>query len=195
MFETRSALAAYAGSRGEPAAVSGPQLRIAEIRGWHLAHLTAWRATRGEFTGCLAAAFGTGLPEPLYRGITHGTTRIVRLTRDQYWWVGTAAAGLAQLRSAVPAAYGALTDLTDARVRLGVSGSAARELLAAGVALDLHPAAFVIGQSAQTGLHHTGIFLERVAADAYELFIPRTFAATIWEFLVDAALPHGVKPE
>jgi heterotetrameric sarcosine oxidase gamma subunit len=98
------------------------------------------------------------------------------------------------LRSTLPGTCGALTELTDARVRLGVSGSGARELLSAGIALDLHPAVFIVGQGAQTGLHHTGIFLERVAEDGYELYVPRTFAATIWEFLVDAALPHGVKP-
>jgi sarcosine oxidase subunit gamma len=194
MFESRSALAAYAGAGRKPAAVEGPQLRIAEIRGWQLAQLTAWRAAREEFTRRLAAAFGAAPPEQLCHGITHGAVHLVRLTRDQYWWVSAEAAGMEPLRSTLPGTCGALTELTDARVRLGVSGSGARELLSAGIALDLHPAVFIVGQGAQTGLHHTGIFLERVAEDGYELYVPRTFAATIWEFLVDAALPHGVKP-
>jgi len=194
MFEYRSALAGWARADGGPAAVSGPQLRIAEIRDWRLAQLTAWRGAREEFTRSVAAAFGGALPESLCRGTTLGGSRLIRLTRDQYWWIDAHDAGFERLRSGFDPACGAFTDLSDARVRLAISGSAARELLAAGIALDLHPDVFAIGQSAQTGLHHTGVLLERVAADAYELFVPRTFAATIWEFLVDAALPHGVKP-
>ena len=122
MFESRSALAAYAAPGGKPAAVAGPQLRIVELQGWQLAQLTAWRAAREEFAGRLGSAFGAAPPEPLYRGITHGETRLVRLTHDQYWWVSTQDAGMARLREAIPCSCGALTELTDAQARyIGVS--------------------------------------------------------------------------
>ena len=193
MFEPRSALAAYARD-GAPAMVIGPQLCISEVRGWHLAHLTAWRATREEFTHRLGDAFGSPPPEALYQGLSRGSARLIRLTSEQYWWVDTDPAALGRVHSALPPTCGAFTELTDARVRLSISGGSARDLLGAGIAIDLHPAMFPIGASAQTGLHHTGVLLERSAEDVFELFIPRTFAATIWEVLVDAALPHGVKP-
>ena len=194
MFEPRSALAAFAPPGGGPALAGEADLQLAELRGWQLAQLTAWRSSRDAFRWLLGEQLQAAPPEPLYRGVSHGPSRLVRLTPDQYWWVTNDGAALERLQAALTPALGAFTALTDARVRIAVSGPAARELLAAGIALDLHPAVFVVGQSAQTGLHHTGVFLERVAADSYELFVPRTFAATIWEFLLDAALPFGVKP-
>ncbi len=195
MFESRSALAAYAADRRPGAAGDGAPLRLTEIRGWHLAHLTAFRAHGGEFRQCLARAFGLDPPEELYHGTTHGTVRVVRLTRDQYWWLAADDPGLRRLGRELPPSIGALTTLSAARVRLRIEGHAARDVLARGIAIDLHPDLFAVGRSAQTGLHHSGIFLERVAADSYELFVPRTFAASIWEWLIDAALPYGVSPE
>jgi sarcosine oxidase subunit gamma len=194
MSDLRSALASYAVVAGQPAAASGPQLQITEIRGWQLAHLTSWRNSRAAFRWTLGEQLQAPPPEALCRGVTQGPSRLVRLTPDQYWWVTGDAAAFQRLQSAVTPALGAFTALSDARVRIGLTGSAALELLSGVIALDLHPAAFVVGQSAQTGLHHTGVLLERVAEESYELFIPRTFAATIWEFLLDAALPLGVKP-
>ncbi|MFI4889312.1 MAG: sarcosine oxidase subunit gamma [Steroidobacterales bacterium] len=192
MFEARSALARFNEARD---GAGGAQLRLAEVRGWHLAHLTAFSAHSGEFTRCLALAFGADPPADLYRGITHGNARLVRLTRDQYWWIAGDDTGLRRLAQELPPSAGAVTTLSAARVRLRVEGPAARDMLAKGIAIDLHPAVFAVGHSAQTGLHHNGIFVERVAADAYELFVPRTFAASIWEWLMDAALPYGVTRE
>ena len=81
--------------------------------------------------------------------------------------------------------------LSHSRVRIAIEGPSVRNVLAKGIAVDLHPSAFPIGRFAQTGLHHTGIFLERCGEERYELFLPRTFAASIWDWLVDAALPLG----
>jgi len=86
---------------------------------------------------------------------------------------------------------GTVTLLSASRVRIRITGSAAREVLAKGMALDLHPAVFEVGRSAQSGLHHTGIFLERVGEDDYEIYVPRTYAEWIWDWLIDAVLPWG----
>ena len=56
---------------------------------------------------------------------------------------------------------------------------------------DLHPSVFRVGDFAQTALHHTGILLERCAESRYELFASRTYSASIWEWIIDAALPFG----
>jgi heterotetrameric sarcosine oxidase gamma subunit len=165
---------------------------MTEMRGWHLAHLTAFSQRREEFWQCLADSFGAGPPTSLYRGITQGGTRLVRLSRDQYWWIATEESALRRFSAQLSPAAGALTCLSAARVRLRVAGAAARDVLARGIAIDLHPAQFGVGHSAQTGLHHTGVFLERTGADAYELFVPRTFAASIREWLMDASLSFGV---
>jgi sarcosine oxidase subunit gamma len=165
---------------------------MTEMRGWQLAHITAFGSRREEFRQCLAEAFGMDPPDPLYRGITQGDSRLVRLSRDQYWWIATGDSALRSFIAKLSPDAGAVTILSAGRVRLRVAGPEARDVLACGIAIDLHPAKFAVGQSAQTGLHHTGIFLERVAVDTYELFVQRTFAASIREWLLDASLAHGV---
>ncbi len=163
-----------------------------ELRGWHLAHLTAFTAHREQFGRCLADSFGADPPAELYHGITQGASRLVRLTRDQYWWIAADDLNLSGFAELLPPAAGAITRLSAGRVRLRLAGSDTREVLAKGIAIDLHPRQFAVGQSAQTGLHHTGVFLERVAADAYELFVQRTFATSVIEWLKDASLAYGV---
>lgn len=192
MFKARSALASY-----QQATDTDPTapVRLREIKGWHLAHLTACRAQLHQFRQHLAMAFGAEPPTVLYRGLDHDRSHLVRLTREQYWWIDSTDTGLQRFAAQLPSSAGAVTMLSDGRVRLRLEGPAARRVLEHGIAIDLHPDAFVVGRSAQTGLHHTSVFIERVAADAYELFVPRTFAATIWEYLVDAALPYGAKRE
>ncbi len=165
---------------------------MTELRGWHLAHLTAFSAQREQFGRCLADCFGADPPDPLYRGFSQGGSRLVRLTRDQYWWIAAEDTDLGRFAAQLPGTAGAITRLSAGRMRLLLTGSDAREVLAKGIAIDLHPSQFAVGQSAQTGLHHTGVFLERVGADAYELFIQRTFAASIIEWLKDASLAYGV---
>jgi heterotetrameric sarcosine oxidase gamma subunit len=163
-----------------------------EIRGWHLAHLTAFSPRQEEFRQCLAQAFGIDPPATLYRGVTHGASRLVRLTADQYWWIAADETAMHRFAAQLAPETGALTSLSASRVRLCVEGAHARELLAKGIAIDLHPAHFAVGQSAQTGLHHTGIFLERIGPETYELFVQRTFATSIKEWLTDASFSFGV---
>jgi heterotetrameric sarcosine oxidase gamma subunit len=165
---------------------------FSEVRGWHLSHLTAFTLQHGEFRQSLAQAFGTEPPTALYRGVTHGGSRLVRLSADQYWWIGTEDTAMRRFAAQLAPEAGALTSLSAARVRLRIEGVQARDLLAKGIAIDLHPSQFAVGQSAQTGLHHTGVFLERTAADTYELFVQRTFATSIKEWLTDASLSYGV---
>ena len=165
---------------------------FSEIHDWHLAHLTAFTLQQGEFRQSLAQAFGTEPPTALYRGITHGSSRLVRLTADQYWWIAAEDTAMRRFAAQLAPEVGALTSLSAGRVRLRIEGAQARDLLAKGIAIDLHPSQFAVGHSAQTGLHHTGVFLERTAADTYELFVPRTFAPSIKEWLTDASLSYGV---
>jgi sarcosine oxidase subunit gamma len=59
------------------------------------------------------------------------------------------------------------------------------------VALDLDLTQFPAGHFAQTGFHHTGVLLDRRGRERFELYVLGTFAASIWDVLIDTALPHG----
>ena len=85
----------------------------------------------------------------------------------------------------------AITNVTDGLCALQLAGSAVRQVLAKGCAIDLHPRAFGPGDCVQTLLSHATITL--VATDDNEfLMICRTsFAPYVMDWLQDAALEYG----
>jgi methylglutamate dehydrogenase subunit D len=191
VFEWHSALAEPLKAGGRDGARGGRRLRLTEVRGWHLAQLAVFPDHHGEFEERVRACSGALLPVELYRGASYGDSHLVRIAQHQYWWIAAGSASMARLARELPASAGTVTMLSAGRVRIRIMGPAARDVLAKGISLDLHPAAFPVGRSAQTGLHHTGVFLERVGDDCYEIYVPRTYAASIWEWLIDAAWPFG----
>jgi heterotetrameric sarcosine oxidase gamma subunit len=191
MAERCSALARSLEAGGRDGARGGRRLQLTEVRGWQLAHLGVFPGHHDECQDRIRACSGMDLPVEPCRGITHGDSRLYRIARDQYWWVAATGASIGRLSRELPPSAGTLTVLSASRVRLRVAGPAARELLAKGIALDLHPMVFPEGHSVQTGLHHTHVLLERVGDDRYEMYVQRTYAVSIWEWLIDAALPFG----
>jgi len=191
MFDTHSALAGILKAGGRDGARGGRRLRLTEVRGGHLAQVAVFPNHEGEFKECVRACSGVLPPVELYRGVTHGDSRLIRITQRQYWWISSSGASMLRLARELSSSTGTVTLLSASRVRIRITGSAAREVLAKGMALDLHPAVFEVGRSAQSGLHHTGIFLERVGEDDYEIYVPRTYAEWIWDWLIDAVLPWG----
>jgi sarcosine oxidase subunit gamma len=128
-----------------------------------------------------AAALGTALP----------TGRVAAVPGGRLIWAGFRAwllqgpdpgEELAEL--AAVAAQG------DAWCGLGLSGPAARDVLARLVPLDLDPAAFPVGAAARSLLRHTPLLLV-AEAQGFELLVPRSYARTAVREL-DAAM-RGVE--
>lgn len=80
---------------------------------------------------------------------------------------------------------------------LELSGPYAREVLAGGTALDLHPRAFTAGRVARTRLARIGVVLHQtadhpVSGPVYRLHVERPWAGYLWSWLADAALDYPV---
>lgn len=194
MFDRRSALVERLAAGGRDGATGHRGLRISEIRGWQLAQLAVFDERRSEFTESLRPLLGE-LPSAVGTRVLAARAKILRTAFDQYWVIATDAQFMSDLALAVPPAAGAVTALSHSRVRLAIEGHVAREVLARGIAVDLHPTAFDVGHFAQTGLHHTGVMIERSGENRYEFYALRTFAESIWDWLIDAALPFGYDVE
>jgi len=93
---------------------------------------------------------------------------------------------------AVPAGEGTALDLSHARTRIRVEGPETAALMARLVPLDLRETAFPDGRVAATGLHHVGVTLMR-REGGIELLVPRTFALSLWEHLLEVAAQFGVE--
>lgn len=76
-----------------------------------------------------------------------------------------------------------LTDLSHARVRIGVEGVDAEDLLATGIGIDPREATFPVGASASMLFEHLSIHLTRTGGQAFEIVVARSFATSLWDAL------------
>ena len=83
-----------------------------------------------------------------------------------------------------------ILDLSHSRTRIRVSGESATELINRFLPLDFREHVFPIGQVASTSFHHVGITLWRTN-QGYEIFLPRGFALSLWELLIEGASQFG----
>jgi len=110
---------------------------------------------------------------------------------------GSEAALGRRLADAVAPHGGTVTDVTESRTTLVVTGPRARDALAKGCPLDLHPRAFASGACAQSLVARVGAILHRTDAETdeharFELHVLRSYADYLWRFLEDAGQEYGV---
>lgn len=192
MLERKSALVGALQSGGRNGATGQRRLRIGETRGWNLLQVAAFSATLEELEQAARPLLGGDLPTRLGKAISVNGRRLLKTGPEQFWIITRASEDLTTaFQAAVTQDIGTVTPLSHSRTCIFVEGLSARELLATGIALDLHPDAFQLDSFALTGLHHTPIMIHRSGDNRYELYVMRTFALWAWEWLTDAALPYG----
>jgi sarcosine oxidase subunit gamma len=81
----------------------------------------------------------------------------------------------------------AITDQSDGRVVIRVSGPHTRDVLAKLVPIDLHPSAFAADATALTLAGHIGVQIWQTDTGDFALACFRSFAGALYESLADAA--------
>jgi sarcosine oxidase, subunit gamma len=104
------------------------------------------------------------------------------------------------LREALADIHAAITDVTDGRVAFRVAGPSARDVLARGCPLDLHPRAFAFGSCAQSLLAKAAVLIHLLEDDpergpSFDVYVARSFAHYLWLWLEDAGREYGVQIE
>jgi sarcosine oxidase subunit gamma len=102
------------------------------------------------------------------------------------------------LREALVDVHCAITEVSDARVALRVAGPSARDVLAKGCPLDLHPRAFPLGGCAQSLLAKAAVLIHllddgRERGPSFDVHVARSFAHYLWMWLEDAGREYGVQ--
>ncbi|MFF5208866.1 sarcosine oxidase subunit gamma [Streptosporangium sp. NPDC000396] len=170
--------------------VSSDDLRIAEVP--FLAQVNLRVDAKGRAAGDIGLALGAPLPtEP---GTCVSTDVDVLWLGPDEWLVigeaGTERALEARLREAAGTEHVAVTDVSAQRTALLVAGPRARDLLAHGCALDLHPRQFGPGRSAQTMLARAQVVLVARDGDEFLVLVRSSFAGYLAEWLADAAAEY-----
>jgi sarcosine oxidase subunit gamma len=79
----------------------------------------------------------------------------------------------------------AIAEQSDGRALLQISGPNVRAILAKCVAVDLHPAEFAEGHSANMLCCHVSANVSRTGPDIFEILVPRSFAAYLFDELLE----------
>jgi sarcosine oxidase subunit gamma len=175
------------------AAAPAPTTASVSLRETPLRGLVNLRLDPSNATARAAAEAALGLALPAQPNhATDGTGRsALWLGPDEYLVVTEAGgeAGLAEtLRQALHGHHAAVTDVSDGRTTIEIAGRHARDVLAKGCGLDLHPRVFGPGRCAQTGLAKARIILRQTGpAPVFEIFVERSHAEYLWLWLKDAA--------
>jgi heterotetrameric sarcosine oxidase gamma subunit len=97
------------------------------------------------------------------------------------------AAPLADELAALCGEAAAVVDLGHARTALRFEGEGTRDLLAKGTSIDLRPAHFASGACALTALGKIGVVLHAVAPATIDVYMARSYAQALGEWLRHAA--------
>jgi len=143
---------------------------------------------------CMSNDFGSTVPAHTGRTVQTELGLLMRTGPEEFVLVGDDATDrTALLRTSIGADTGAVTDLSQARCRIRITGAQCRSTLGKLFALDLRESTFPIGDVALTGTHHVPSMLHRLGADAFDLYVFSTYAHDQLGTVLDAALEYGVE--
>ena len=139
------------------------------------------------FRAAVTAALGLELPIQPCSSATDSVRRLVWAGPDEWFLIGPRdphASTEAQLRTALQGMHHAVTDVSGGYMVLGIQGAAARDVLAQGCPLDLHPRVFRPGCSAGSLFFKASIWLWQTDdMPIYEVLVRRSFMGYVWLML------------
>lgn len=193
----RSALAGLAksGRHGKPDGAPGVRARLL----WPLS-LALVMPKPGAAAECLtrlASVYGAALARvPPRRAVRGDGLDLAWAGPDRYLASTAADLDIEAKLQAICGDSAAVIDQSDGRFVLRLTGPRLRDTLAKGVAIDLHPRAFVVGETALAQLAHMHVQLMLLDdAPTFDLVGPRTAAGDVWDWLVASAAAFGLEME
>ena len=139
-----------------------------------------------EVVGCDLPTGATGANTVLRNG--HRQRSILWLGPDEWLIVGEEGLEVgAELAKAFSDRHVSVLDVSANRVIIELSGPGAREVLAKGCSLDLHPREFATDQCAQTLFAQVQIILEKTTdAPTFRIYVRPSFSRYLADWLLNA---------
>ena len=189
ILKTESPLAEFWRKRRSKTNSANPGLRFREYA--FLEHLNL----RGDpndpsLQAAIQSALNLSLPKAANTASVSEEVTILWLGPDE-WLVVTPEGGeemvAAALRRAVSEGFAGVVELGSGQTVIEIAGPRAREVIAKGCPLDLHPRMFGPGSCAQSRLARALVTIAQVdGTPTFELIVRRSFADYVWRFLTDA---------
>ena len=170
--------------QGETVGVS-----LTEVSDFRLTQIAAWpeslhlvEAEIARFADCDAAP-GPGRA-------TTGTSGTLLRVEPLKWWLINGSDADGDPAPKIASSEGAVLDLSSSRTWVRLTGPRATFLLNHFLPINLSDTAFPEGSVAATAFHHVGVTLWRDDR-GHNLLLPRSFAASLWELLVESSAQYG----
>ena len=182
-----------------PAIPAGPveaagKVKLAPRTGLTLLHVAARRGKTGALVEAVRAVYA--VEPPLKPRLAEGRNVAFAWAGPDQWLAIAEERGAPVLERELKAATSGLASIanqSDGRTVIAVSGPLARDLLSKHLPIDLHSRAFKPGDVALTYASHVGVILWQTdAAPTFELACTRSFADTLWRWLVQAGAEYGL---
>jgi len=189
----RAALAGVAvpGRFGRPS--GEPGLRIAERTNFGLATLAVRRGHGAALRSAVETAYGIALPTG--STVAEGSTLAIIGTGPGQWLAVSGAlvgGALADDLERQLAGLASVVDQSDGRAVIRISGAAARDVLAKGLPIDLHPSVFGPGSAATSIIALMGVTLWQTNdVPTYDIAVFRSLAGSFFGWLTSSAAEFG----
>jgi heterotetrameric sarcosine oxidase gamma subunit len=172
-----------------------PGVIISERVNLGLATLAARKGKAGDLAAAVRSAYGAVLPSG--STVDDSPTASFIGTAPGQWFVVSERLPNGALAEDLQARLGALasiTDQSDGRGVIRVSGPRARAALAKGVPVDLHPSVFRPGSAATTVISLIGAQIWQVDdVPTYDIAVFRGYAGSFWHWLTASAAEFGYR--
>ena len=198
MLEAVSPLRGHSAARVVQRGADEPPVILAERDLVSLVQVAAWPDTAEQVTDTVASLLRCAPPQGPAGSSGDAEGAILALAPGRLLAESRDPRLAQRLAEQIGPELGAVTDLSHARIAIRVSGTKAAWVLAKGLALDLHPAAFPPLKVAQSAIHEVGVIVrrlspEKLGGDSFDLYVYRGFALSFWEWLTAAAAETGYR--
>jgi heterotetrameric sarcosine oxidase gamma subunit len=183
-------------SPGSHGATKTPaRLSMAELTDFELVQVMARRGLWSPTDQACKEAYGQPAPAKP-QAISAEGALLIWSGPDQFLILSPRGSSLERARLAF-AGMASLSEQSDGRSLLRLSGARVRDMLAKVCSLDLHPGVFPVGAAAATSIDHTSVNLWRSEDSAsgeavFCLLIFSTFAESLWHTLLDSGAEYGI---
>ena len=148
-----------------------------------LYQVAAWPETLNDIGIKLAKNLNlTAFPSANF-AICSSQIAMLRIEPLKWWVIGSKIQKLSSEE-------GSILDLSHSRTHLIISGNDSSTLLNRHLPIDLRKTSFPLNSVASTAFHHCNVTLWH-SKNGFELFLPRAFALSLWEILIESAAQFG----
>ena len=159
------------------------EIILSENRNLIIQQIAAWPDEISNIEKLLSDQLGLQQNIDFNRGEIINNNSVWRMEPSKWWLIGRTIE--------LPENIATSLELSHAFTSIMINGEKSENVLKKHLPLDLRLDNFPINSSASSAIHHVSVKLFRIGKNEFKLFIPRGFALSIWEILLESASQFG----